>query len=126
MRLIALLGLLIIFQSCDDSSSTLSFNGNIPGAEDGSKIYFQKINQNNQPYDIDTIEIRNGKFSFEIKKNKHTQLGLLNFRNLNTSVLFVYDKENIEGEVDLNRIYDSNINGVTDHDLILDFEEKPE
>lgn len=126
MRLIALLGLLIIFQSCDDSSSTLSFNGNIPGAEDGSRIYFQKINQNNQPYDIDTIEIRNGKFSFEIEKNKHTQLGLLNFRNLNTSVLFFYDKKNIEGEFDLNRIYDAKITGGKENDLFLDFKEKLE
>lgn len=124
MRLLAILGLLIIFQSCDDSSSTLSFNGNIPGAEDGSKIYFQKINQNNQPYDIDTIEIRNGKFSFEIEKNKHTQLGLLNFRNLNTSVLFFYDKKNIQGEFDLNRIYDAKITGGKENDLFLDFKEK--
>lgn len=126
MRFLSLLCILVILQSCSDNSTTLTFTGTIPGAEDGSKVYFQKLNQNGQPFDIDTTEIRSGEFSFEIDKQNESQLALLNFRNLNTTVLFFYDKSDVKGEFDMNRLFDATFKGGTDNDLMLSFKERME
>lgn len=123
MRFIALLSIFIFFLSCD-TSETLTLTGTLPGAQDGSKVYFQKINQNNQPYDVDTTEIRNGKFTFEIAKSKESQLGLINFRNLNATHLFFYDEKDIVGEFDLNKPFDAPIKGGRDNDLWLKYKDK--
>lgn len=126
MRFLILLCILVIFQSCSDNSTTLTFTATIPGAEDGSKVYFQKLNQSGQPFDIDTIEIRSGKFSFDIEKQNESQLALLNFRNLNTTVLFFYDKNDVQGEFDMNRLFDAKFKGGNENDLMFSFKERME
>lgn len=121
MRILSLLFLLIILQSCQDSSPTITFTGNIPGIEDRSKVYFQKVNENNQPYDVDTLEIINGAFSFEIEKNKNASVGLLNFRNLNTTLVFFVEDKDINGDFDLNNLYESSFSGGKENELLKEF-----
>ncbi|GGD91176.1 TlpA disulfide reductase family protein [Planktosalinus lacus] len=120
MRYLSFILILLLLQSCDQSS-TITFSGTIDGAEDGSKVYFQNVNENNQPFDIDTLEIRDGKFSFEIDKQKQTQVGLLNFRNLNTTLIFFYKNDNIAANFDLNNLYESTFKGGKDNDLFNEF-----
>lgn len=123
MRLLLALSILFLFQSCD-TSETLTLSGTIPGAQDGSKVYFQKISQNNQPFDVDTTEIKGGKFSFEIAKSKESQLGLINFRNLNSTHIFFYDDKDIKGTFDLNKPFDAPFKGGRDNDLWLKYRDK--
>ncbi len=123
MRYLSFILILLFLQSCDQSG-TITFSGTIDGAEDGSKVYFQNVNENNQPFDIDTLEIRDGKFSFEIDKQKQTQVGLLNFRNLNTTLIFFYKNDDIEANFDLNNLYESTFKGGKDNDLFNGFKDE--
>ncbi len=121
MRFLSFLIFLLLLQSCQDTSKTIIFTGTIPGVEDRSKVYFQKVNEDNQPYDIDTLEIINGSFSFELEKSKNAQLGLLNFRNLNTTLVFFYEDKDIEGDFNLNNLYESTFSGGKENELFKEF-----
>ncbi|WP_339611857.1 TlpA disulfide reductase family protein, partial [uncultured Planktosalinus sp.] len=123
MRYLSFILFLLILQSCNQSG-TITFSGTIEGAEDGSKVYFQNVNENSQPFDIDTLEIQNGKFSFEIDKQEQSKVGLLNFRNLNTTLIFFYERDNIEADFDLNNLYESTFKGGKDNDLFNNFKEE--
>ncbi len=124
MRFLSFISLVLILQSCQDNSKTISFTGSIPGAEDKSKVYFQKVNDDNQPYDIDTLEIINGSFSFELDKAKEAEVGLLNFRNLNVTLVFFIENKNIEAQFDLNNLYGTNFTGGKENKLSTTFKER--
>jgi len=124
MRFLSLLFLALILHSCQDRSKTITFTGTIPGAEDKSKIYFQKVNENNQPYDVDTLEIVNGSFSFELDKAKNPEVGLLNFRNLNITLVFFIENQDIEAQFDYNNLYGTNFSGGKENELFITFKER--
>lgn len=121
MRFLSFILFLLLLQSCQDSSNTITFTGTIPGVEDRSKVYFQKVNENNQPYDIDTLEIINGSFSFELDKTKIAEVGLLNFRNLNTTLIFFYEDKDVKGTFNLNNLYESTFSGGKENELFKKF-----
>lgn len=124
MRFLSLFLLVLLLQSCQDSSKTITFTGTIPGAEDKSKVYFQKVNESNQPYDVDTLEVLNGTFTFEIDKTKDAEVGLLNFRNLNVTLVFFIENENIEAQFDHNNLYGTNFSGGKENELFTSFKER--
>jgi len=56
--------LALFFVSCQETSKTILVKGTAQGAENGTRMVFQKINENTQPFDVDTIFIENGSFTF--------------------------------------------------------------
>lgn len=121
MRLLGLLTLLLLLQSCQDNSKTITFTGSIPGVENHSKVYFQKVNESNQLYDVDTLEVVDGAFSFEIDKTKNADVGFLNFKNLNTVLIFFYDDKDVEGNLKLDNLYESSFKGGKENKLFEEF-----
>lgn len=122
MRLLITAIFLITLLGCQDNGKdTIQFTGKIPGAADNSKIYFQKVDENNQPYDIDTISVQNEAFSFELEKMDYPEVGLLNFRNLNTTLIFFQQDEDINAVFDMGNLYESTFEGGKENDLFLAF-----
>src|SRR5690606_34070354 len=59
------LGIVAMLISCNNSSKDFTLNGSITGdLENGTKIFLKKVDEQNQPVDIDTTAIENGKFTF--------------------------------------------------------------
>jgi len=55
----------IVFITCKSEPKGFALNGDIRGEiENGTQVFLKKIGDNNQPIDIDTASIENGKFSF--------------------------------------------------------------
>lgn len=122
MRLLISAILIFSLLGCQDNgTNTIQFTGNIPGAADGSKIYFQKVDENNQPYDVDTVAVQNETFSFELEKLKYPEVGLLNFKNLNTTLIFFQEDEDITAEFDMANLYESTFEGGEENALFLSF-----
>ena len=130
MRFI-LFALVAVFLTSCDNKNTITVSGTFAGAADGSKIYFQKVNEQNQPYNVDTITVNNGKFSLEIEKQPHTEVAALYFVNLGSTLIFFQENKDITATMDFNDIYKSTFVGGTENGLfneykktIYDFYEK--
>ncbi len=124
MRITAIVLFALSILSCTDNSKTITFTGTIKGAEDGTRIYYQKVNDNNQPYDIDTLIVKNEKIVLELEKQNYPQLGLLNFRNLNITLLFFQEDEDMSADFDLNNLYNTNVIGGKENALFTKFREE--
>jgi len=130
MRFI-LFALVAVFLTSCDNKNTITVSGTFAGAADGSKIYFQKVNEQNQPYNVDTITVNNGKFSLEVEKQPHTEVAALYFVNLGSTLIFFQENKDITATMDFNDIYKSTFVGGTENGLfneykktIYDFYEK--
>ncbi|SHI74847.1 Peroxiredoxin [Arenibacter nanhaiticus] len=63
-KIILSLAVIVGIVACDNKPEGFVINGTLSGnVEDGTKVFIRKINENNQPYDIDTTMVQNGKFS---------------------------------------------------------------
>jgi len=113
--------LALFFVSCQETSKTILVKGTAQGAENGTRMVFQKINENTQPFDVDTIFIENGSFTFEIEKKDFPEIGLLTFENLNTNVIFFIEDKNLNATIFMDSIYSSKISGSKENDLFNAF-----
>jgi thiol-disulfide isomerase/thioredoxin len=116
-----MLSLVILFASCKDNSKTILVEGTALGAENGTRMVFQKINENMQPFDVDTIFIKDEKFAIEIEKKEYPEIGLLTFENLNTNVIFFIEDKNLNANIYMDSIYSSKISGSRENDLFNSF-----
>ncbi len=119
--LISALFLFSLFACQENDKNTIQLTGKIAGAADDSKIYFQKVDENNQPYDVDTIAVKDEAFSLEMDKLEYPEVGLLNFRNLNTTLIFFQQDKDINAVFDMGNLYESTFEGGKENDLFLSF-----
>nr|MBA3986599.1 DUF4369 domain-containing protein [Flavobacteriales bacterium] len=89
----------VFFYSCQDNSTTIEIKGTAKGMEDGTQLLFQKLNETNQPYVVDTIIISNGSFEFEIEKKDFPEIGLLTFQNVNSNVIFFIEDKDLKATI---------------------------
>ena len=65
-KIILSLAIIIAMVACGQKTEGYSINGTITGELEGeTKVYLKKIGENNQPVDVDTTLVENGKFKFE-------------------------------------------------------------
>jgi len=58
------LSVIIGLAACNGKPAGYVLNGTLSGdVENGTQIFVRKVNENNQPYDIDTTTVQNGKFT---------------------------------------------------------------
>jgi thiol-disulfide isomerase/thioredoxin len=57
------------------------------------------------------------------KKNKNASVGLLNFRNLNTTLVFFFEDKDIQGDFKLNNLYESTFSGGKENELFREFKD---
>src|SRR5690606_37836473 len=115
MRFI-LFALVAVFLTSCDNKDTITISGTFTGVTDGSKMYFQKVNEQNQPYNVDTVTVNEGKFSFEVEKQPHTEVAALHFVNLGSTLIFFQENKDIVANLDLNNIYNSTFVGGTENE----------
>ncbi|MFK7812614.1 MAG: thioredoxin-like domain-containing protein [Maribacter sp.] len=64
-KIILSLSILIALVACNQKPDGYTINGTLTGdLEDGTKVFLKKQGENNQPVDVDTTEIKGGKFIF--------------------------------------------------------------
>ncbi len=119
---IVLFGLIaLFFCSCQDNSTTIEIEGTAQGMADGTELLFQKLNENNQPYIVDTIIINNESFSFELEKKGFPEIGLLTFQNVNSNVIFFIENKDLNATIYKDSIYSSKVTGSRENDLFNSF-----
>ncbi|MDN3723977.1 TlpA disulfide reductase family protein [Aequorivita sp. SDUM287046] len=110
MRIIFALLLSITLISCNKDSNTYTLEGEALGFADGTEIYVYTF-ENNQPKPIDTLTITQGKFSATYPKNDTTPLNFLRINEINASILFFPENENMQATIYKDSIKASRITG---------------
>ena len=63
-KILLSLTVLVGVVACNSKPEGFVLNGTLTGdVENGTQIFIRKIDENNQPYDIDTTTVENGKFT---------------------------------------------------------------
>ena len=120
-KIILSLVIIISIAACNQKSEDYIINGNLTGeVENGTKVFLKKIDKNNQPVDVDTTTVENGKFVFK---------GVANIPELHYIFL---DKQNAykaiileNGEIKFNANKDSlgyaEFSGTLQNDIFSDY-----
>jgi len=64
-KIIVSIAIIIGISACNQKPEGFTINGNLRGdIENGTQIFLKTLGENNQPVDVDTAKVENGKFSF--------------------------------------------------------------
>lgn len=123
MRQLLVLFLTISLFSCDQNTDTYKFEGEAVGFADGSEILVYAF-EGKQPQIVDTIIIKDEKFSTTYPNETGISLKFLRVEKLNGSVLFFPENENMKATLYKDSIYASRIKGGKQNDSYSKFAEK--
>lgn len=110
MRLILALLLTFSLISCTKDSTSYKLEGNAAGLEDGTEIYVFAL-ENRQPKLLDTITVTEGKFSATYPKTENPSLNFLRVGELQGSILFFPENEDMMATIYKDSIQSSRISG---------------
>ncbi len=110
MRLIFASLLSISLISCNKDTNSYKLEGDAVGFADGTEIFVYTL-ENRQPKAIDTITITEGKFSATYPKSDDNLLNFLRINEINASVLFFPENEDMEAIIYKDSIQSSRITG---------------
>lgn len=64
-KILLSLGILAGIASCNQKPEGFTLNGSLRGdIEDGTQVFLRTVGENNQPVDVDTAKVKEGKFTF--------------------------------------------------------------
>ena len=110
MRLIIASILTLSIISCNKDTNTYKLEGNAIGFPEGSKIYVYGL-ENKQPKAIDTLTVTEGKFSASYPKSEEVTLNFLRFDEMNGSVLFFPENEDMKATIYADSLQASRVKG---------------
>lgn len=90
----------LILISCENNA-TIDLSVTVKGAIEGAPVYVQKINDQDQPFTVDTLEVRGGKIITQLKKSKNPELALLHFPRIGGNFLFFIENKDITGDINI-------------------------
>lgn len=121
MKRILSLGILALLISCQEDQGYV-ISGNIENAADGQKIYVAELNEeNNQTTIIDTIEVKEGKFSADLPEIDKPTLSFLTLEGARGNVVFIADNNPVEFKLYKDSLFASDVTGGKDNDLLYTY-----
>lgn len=64
-KIVLSIGIIIGIAACNQKPEGFTINGNLRGdIENGTQVFLRAVGENNQPVDVDTAKVENGKFTF--------------------------------------------------------------
>ncbi len=120
-RILLLLITISIFSCKDDKNYTLS--GTATGFADSTQIMVYNFKEN-QPNVIDTIYVKEGKFSAKYPKPTVAELYFLRPNNTNGSIIFFPEKNDLNVNIYKDSLYASRVEGSQENDDYTAFSKK--
>ncbi len=64
-KIVLSISIIIAIVACNQKPEAFTINGNLRGdIENGTQVFLRTVGENNQPVDVDTAKVENGKFTF--------------------------------------------------------------
>lgn len=107
--------------SCNDKTDGFSINASVDGElENGTKVYLKRINEVNQPVDVDTTTVENGKFSFTGKVDS-LDLQYIFVDKINGNIPVIIENGDIDISFQKDSILFAKIEGTVQNDMFSKF-----
>ena len=117
MKQILLAGLtLAIAISCADEAD-FRITGTTPDIDNDTKVYLQKIDENNRLVGVDTTIIKEGEFNFDPTEVKNPEMMVLSFEAAQGTVILIAENQNISVRAYKDSLYTSKVNGGKENDF---------
>jgi len=100
----------ILLISCG-SDAGFKINGTTPDINNGTNVFLQRIDANNQLQNIDTTVIKEGKFSFNPEPVSAPEMMVLTFESARGNVILIAENEEITVKAYKDSLYTSEVNG---------------
>lgn len=123
MRQFFALFLTLALFSCQDNSNEYSLKGETFGFSDGTEIYVYAF-EDRQPQVIDTLIVQDGKFSGTYAKTDDLSLNFLRVKDVNASILFFPENEDLKAVIYADSIQDSRVMGGKQNEAYDKFADK--
>lgn len=121
MKHLFTLSILFLIFSCTTDSNTYSLEGETQGFEDGTQVLVFKVLDNNQPQTIDTLTVKDGKFSGSYPKTEEIGMRYLTIGNAKTNLLFFPENTDLKAVIDKDNLQDAYVLGGTQNELYTSF-----
>ncbi len=106
----------VLALSCAEETD-FRITGTTPDIDNNTKVYLQKIDENNRLVGIDTAVINEGEFSFDPAEVKDPEMMVLGFEAAQGTVILIAENENISVRAYKDSLYTSKVNGGDENDF---------
>ncbi len=123
-KILLALAMIIAVVACNHKQDGYTINGTMSGdIENGTLVFLKKTGENNQPVDVDTTKIENGKFVFKGTAGT-PELHYIFIDKLMGYVGVVVENGDIEVSAQKDSLAMATIKGTTQNDIFADYIEK--
>lgn len=109
---------LVLVMSCNTSTSKLQ--ATVEEVPDGTKVYLSQLGSQNMQVGIDTTEVQNNTFEFDLKEQGQA-INLIQIEGLNGNLIFINDANQIEMDVDESNLRKTEIKAGKHNRLLKDY-----
>ena len=116
MKRLILTGLVCALALSCAEETDFKISGTTPDIDNSTKVYLQKIDENNRLVGLDTTVIEQGEFSFDPAEVKDPEMMVLSFEAAQGTVILIAENEKISIRAYKDSLYTSKINGGDEND----------
>ncbi len=118
------IGIIIGIAACNQKPEGFTLNGNLRGdIENGTQVFLRTIGENNQPVDVDTAKVENGRFTFTGAADT-PELNLIFIDKIPGYTMFVLENGEIQFKAQKDSLGYAEIGGTPQNDIFADYMKK--
>mgnify|MGYP003111555830 CR=1 FL=1 len=119
-RLLIAIAVLTII-GCNEEKKGYSISGEVKNVEDGKMIYLSELDANNQPIKIDSVVVKDEKFTLDLPEITNSNLNFLTVEGARGNVLFISENDPIEFKLYKDSLQTSSVKGGKENKLLYDY-----
>ncbi len=123
-KIVLSISIMIGIAACSQKPEGFTLSGNLTGdVENGTQVFLRTIGENNQPVDVDTAKVENGKFTFT-GAAETPELNLIFIDKMPGYSMFVLENGEIQFEAQKDSLGFAEIGGTPQNVTFADYMEK--
>lgn len=111
----------LLFSCGNVGKKQVVLNADANGIEEQSKVYLSKLGENNQQIYIDTTEVVNEKFQFDLSSQNKQEINILRIENAPGMFVFVNENQDLQLKVNAEDLRKSKLKGGEHNQLLAQY-----
>jgi thiol-disulfide isomerase/thioredoxin len=110
---------LLLLLGCNKEKS--GFTATIDGVVDSTNVYISKLGKNNQPVSLDTVQVIQGGFHFDMEQDEPQQITVIRIDGVPKNLFFVYENEPMNASLYKDSLRSSEVVGGKHNKLLMTY-----
>lgn len=106
---------------CQEEPEGYIISGEVQNLEEGKMVYVSELDANNQPKKIDSVQVKNGKFTLDLAEVENPKLSFLNLEGQQGNVIFIAENEPINFQMNKDSLNTSKVTGGKENELFYSY-----